>query len=112
MILSTEIVVLLITNIISPILTGSITWIQAKKKYNAEVDSTRIDNLKDIIDTQAAQITKLQESVDLYMNRNKQLEAEIVELRKQMFNLMTSICLDFTCKHRKQEEPMHNRYDK
>lgn len=106
---STEITILLITNIVAPIITGTVTWIQAKKKYNAEVDSARIDNLKDIIDTQATQIHKLQESVDLYMNRNKQLETEIVELRKQMFNLMTSICLDFTCKHRKQDDT-NNRY--
>lgn len=112
MVLSTEIIVLLITNIISPIITGTVTWAQAKKKYNAEVDGARIDNLKDIIDTQAAQITKLQESVGLYMDRNKQLEIEVVELRKQMFNLMTSICLDFTCKHRQQEEKGTNRYKK
>lgn len=97
------IVTLLVTNIISPIITGIISWVSAKKKYNTEVDANKIANLRNIIEVQEQQIKNLSERLNTTMERNKQLEAEVVELRKQMFNFMQSICLDFTCKHRKQE---------
>lgn len=42
-----EIVILLITNIFSPIITGVITYKQTKKKYSAEVDSDLIANMKE-----------------------------------------------------------------
>lgn len=41
-----EIILLLITNIFSPIITGVITYKQTKKKYETEIDSDLIDNMK------------------------------------------------------------------
>lgn len=83
---------------------SAISYIFTKKKYNAEVDGAKIDNLKQIIDIQNEQIKNLSERLDTVLERNKTLEAEVVEVRKHMFNVMSSICLDFTCRHRITDE--------
>lgn len=87
------------------------SYFATKKKYNVEVRSQEIDNLKRIIEIQAEQIRSLAERQTLVLERNKKLEEEILELRRQMFNLMGSICYDFTCRHRisqQQEEIRQN----
>ena len=40
--------------------------------------------------------------------RNTELEQEVEELRKQMFNLMSSICTDLTCQLRKRNLNLFN----
>jgi len=45
-----EIIILIITNILAPIITGFATWLMAKKKYYSEVDSTVIANMKESLD--------------------------------------------------------------
>lgn len=98
---------IIITGIVGLISTIAGSWssyVFTKRKYNAEVDGAKIDNLKQIIDIQNEQIKNLSERLDIVLERNKSLEAEIVEVRKQMFNVMSSICLDFTCRHRITEE--------
>lgn len=70
-------------------ITGSFTsWIFARKKYNAEVDSTKIDNLSKIIDVQNEQIRNLQDRLDASLERNKQLEKELIDVRTRVSNLM------------------------
>jgi len=81
----------LITGFVGTITTiiGSFTsWIFARKKYNAEVDSTKIDNLSKIIDVQNEQIRNLQDRLDASLERNKQLEKELIDVRTRVSNLM------------------------
>ena len=74
--------------IITTIVGSWSSWIFARKKYNAEVDSTKIENLAKIIDVQNEQIKNLQERLDNSLERNKQLEMELIEVRKQVTDLM------------------------
>lgn len=95
--------------VITTIVGSWATWVFSRKKYNAEVDGTKIENLAKIIDIQNNQIKNLQERLELTLERNKTLEQEVVELRRSMFNLMSNICLDLTCKHRVQEVKSRQR---
>lgn len=101
-----------ICTIIGSVISSLVTFLFTKKKYNAEVDSAKIDNLKQIIDIQNEQIKNLSERLNIILDRNKQLEQEVVEVRKQMFNVLSSICYDFTCKHRQQNEQKTTLKDK
>lgn len=80
------------------------SYIFTKKKYNVEVDSAKIANLEHIIDIQNAHIENLSKRLDTVLNRNEQLEKQIVDLRRTVYNLMSSICKDFTCPNRRDEE--------
>ena len=77
--------------IITTIVGSWSSWIFARKKYNAEVDSTKIENLAKIIDVQNEQIKNLQERLDNSLERNKQLETELIEVRKQVTDLMMKL---------------------
>ena len=110
--LSTEIIVLLITNIIAPIITGSVTWMQAKKKYNVEVDSDLINNMKESLDFYKQLSDDNKERLKEVLEKNEYLEREMMELRKQVLNLTMHICLDLTCKNRviEKDKTDGNRY--
>ena len=77
--------------IITTIVGSWSSWIFARKKYNAEVDSTKIENLAKIIDVQNEQIKNLQERLNNSLERNKQLETELIEVRKQVTDLMMKL---------------------
>ena len=92
--MNTEIIVLVISNIVAPIVTGIITFLQTKKKYYTEVNTTMIDNMKD----------RLNEMIE----KNSYLEKELSELKSQMLTLTMNICLDLTCKRRIVETAKSN----
>lgn len=88
-----------ITTIVGPI----ITWFLAKRKYYTEIDHNVIQNMehslefyKNLSDDNRSRLEELTE-------RNNALEAEVQELRRQVFNLTMNICLDLTCRNRIRE---------
>lgn len=114
----TEIVILIITNIVAPIITGTVTWLQAKKKYNVEVDSNLINNMKEsldfykqVCDDQKDRVQDLIKRNDESLHRQQKLEEEVADLRKQLNTVLLSICTDLTCKRRITENLfINNRY--
>ena len=43
------------------------------------------------------------------LQRNNELEQELKELKKHMFNLMASLCTDLTCQVRKRDMKLFNK---
>lgn len=108
--MTAETIALIVTSV-STVVGPCVSWFAARKKYNVEVEDTKIDSLRKIIDEQKREIQSLREGQNLYMERNLELEKQVVDLRKQMYNLMQTICLDLTCTHRKlNEENCSTRY--
>lgn len=91
-----------IIGLISTIISGWTTWFFTRKKYNSEVDSNLIQNMKESLDFYRKLSDDNRERLEEVLKRNEILEQEIGELRKQMFNLMGSICVDLTCQVRKR----------
>ena len=102
--MGSEVLILVITNIVAPIITGTVTWVQAKRKYNTEVDTSIIDNMKQSLEFYKTLSDDNKARIDEYSAQNAELQREMAELRKQFLNLTLNICLDFTCKHRVQED--------
>ena len=88
--------------IITSIVSSWTTWFLARKKYNSEVDSNLINNMKESLDFYEKLSSDNRERLEEVLKRNAELEQEVGELRKQMFNLMGSICVDLTCQLRKR----------
>lgn len=91
-----------IIGLVSTIISGWTTWFFTRKKYNSEVDSNLIQNMKESLDFYRKLSDDNRERLEEVLKRNEILEQEIGELRKQMFNLMGSICVDLTCQVRKR----------
>ena len=94
--------------LITTIVSGWTSWFFARKKYNSEVDSNLINNMKESLDFYEKLSNDNRERLEEVLKRNAELEQEVRELRKQMFNLMNSICIDLTCQLRKRNLNLFN----
>lgn len=96
--------------LVTTIASGWASWFFARKKYDSEVDSNLINNMKESLDFYEKLSTDNRERLEEVLKRNAELEQEVGELRKHMFNLMSSICTDLTCQLRKRDLNLFNEH--
>ena len=96
--------------LITTIVSSWASWFFARKKYNSEVDSNLINNMKESLDFYEKLSADNRERLEEVLKRNTELEQEVGELRKQLFNLMSSICTDLTCQLRKRNLNLFNEH--
>ena len=96
--------------IITSVVSSGTAWFFARKKYNSEVDSNLINNMKESLDFYEKLSSDNRERLEEVLKRNADLEQEVGELRKQLFNLMSSICTDLTCQLRKRDLNLFNEH--
>ena len=96
--------------LLTTIISSWTTWFFARRKYNSEVDSNLINNMKESLDFYEKLSTDNRERLEEVLKRNAELEQEVGELRKQLFNLMSSICTDLTCQLRKRNLNLFNEH--
>ena len=89
--------------LITSIISGWTSWFFARKKYNAEVDHTYIENIEKGLETYDSIIAHNKTEIEYLMKENHELRGEIAELRKQVLNLTMNICMDLTCARRIRE---------
>lgn len=97
--------------IITTVISGWTSWFFARKKYDSEVDNNLINNMKESLDFYEKLSADNRERLKEVLKRNAELEQEVGELRKQMFNLMSSICTDLTCQLRKRNLNLFNEHE-
>lgn len=90
----------LLTTVVSAITS----WIFARRKYNSEVDHNLIENMENSLEFYKKLSDDNRTRLEEMAERNKILEAEIQELKKQMLNLTMNICMDLTCANRVREQ--------
>lgn len=90
--------------LVSTIVSGWVSWIFARKKYNSEVDHNLIENMENSLEFYKKLSDDNRARLEEMAERNGVLEVEIQELRKQMLNLTMNICMDLTCANRVREQ--------
>lgn len=94
--------------IIATVISGWTSWFFARRKYNSEVDNNLIENMQQSLEFYKKLSDDNKDRLDEVLKRNAELEQEIEDLRKQMFSLMNSICIDLTCQLRKRNLNLFN----
>ena len=105
--------------ILSTIASSWITWFITRKKYYSEVDHNLIENMENSLEFYKKLSDDNRSRLEEMAERNKALELELQELRKQVLNLTLNICMDLTCKRRigehqyneKNNGKVKDRYD-
>lgn len=105
-----DVIITGIIGIITTIVGSWASWFFARKKYDSEVDSNLINNMKESLEFYEKLSSDNRERLEEVLKRNSELDQEIGELRKQMFNLMSSICTDLTCQLRKRNLNLFNEH--
>lgn len=100
--LDIQVIVTGVVGLITTITSGWISWLFAKRKYNAEVDNNLIENMQKSLDFYMKLSDDNKNRLEEALKRNDQLQSEITQLRGQVFELMNSICYDMTCELRKR----------
>lgn len=98
-----QVIITGIVGLITTVTSGWVSWLFAKKKYNAEVDTDLIENMQKSLDFYMKLSDDNKARLDEALKRNDALEGEIRDLRKQMFELMNNICYDMTCELRSRQ---------
>lgn len=93
---------------ITTVISGWTSWFFARRKYNSEVDNNLIENMQQSLEFYKKLSDDNKNRLDEVLKRNAELELEIEDLRKQMFSLMNSICIDLTCQLRKRNLNLFN----
>lgn len=85
-----------------------VSWFFAREKYNSEVDSNVINNMKESLDFYEKLSTDNKERLEEVLKRNSELEQEVKVLKRQMLNFMNTICTDLTCQLRQRNINLFN----
>ena len=93
---------------ISTIVSGWVTWFFTRKKYNAEVDQTLVQNMKESLDFYKKLSDDNRDRLQEVLKRNDELEQEVKKLRDQMFTIMSHICLSVQCPARVSNRVLFN----
>ena len=102
-----EILITGLVGLISSILTGWASRFITRKKYNAEVDQTLVQNMKSSLDFYKQLSDDNRDRLQEVLKRNDELEQEIKKLRDQVFIIMNQICLYSQCQIRIKNAPLH-----
>lgn len=97
-----QVIVTGIVGLITTITTGFVSWLFAKKKYNAEVDSNLIENMQKSLDFYMKLSDDNKARLDEALRRNDFLQDEITKLKDQVNELTLSLCYDLSCELRKK----------
>lgn len=76
------------------------TFLFSKKKYNAEVDSTQISNMKASLDIYQDMVKDLGKKLDLYSKIVDKNKAEVMRLKSVVIKMIGKICTVESCKSR------------
>lgn len=92
-----EVLITAIIGIITTFVSGWVSWFFTRKKYNAEVDNTIIESMKESLEFYQKLSDDNKKRLDTMITRNNELEAEIKELRNQVSTLKAT-CENLTHK--------------
>lgn len=107
-----EVIITGLVGLVTTISSSVVTWLLARKKYNTEVDSNVIKNMSDSLEFYKKLADDQKDRLDELTHRNRELENEVRELRKQVFTLMNSVCYNLECTLRQRgvmpQEPYYS----
>ena len=86
--------------IVTTFCSALFTFLFSKKKYNAEVDSTQIANMKASLDIYQDMVKDLGRKLDLYSKIVDKNKAEVMKLKSVVIKMIGKICTVESCKSR------------
>lgn len=83
------------------IVSGWTSWFFARKKYNTEVDSNEIENLKKSLDFYESIVKDNNKKLQFYIDLAESNRVEVYRLKGMIHRLLSNSCLDDGCIKRK-----------
>ena len=86
--------------IVTTFCSALFTFLFTRRKYNAEVDSTQISNMKASLDIYQDMVKDLGRKLDLYSKIVDKNKSEVIRLKSVVIKMIGKICTIESCKNR------------
>lgn len=86
---------------VTTFMSGWVSWFFARRKYNSEVDSNEIENLKKSLEFYEAIVRDNNKKLQFYIDLAKNNRIEVYRLKGIIQRLLNNSCLDNGCIKRK-----------
>lgn len=87
--------------LVTTIVSGWTSWFFARKKYNTEVDSNEIENLKKSLEFYESIVKDNNKKLQFYIDLAENNRIEVYRLKGVIHRLLNNSCLDGGCIKRK-----------
>ena len=87
--------------LVTTVVSGWTSWFFARKKYNTEVDSNEIENLKKSLEFYESIVKDNNEKLQFYIDLAENNRIEVYRLKGVIHRLLNNSCLDNGCIKRK-----------
>lgn len=89
-----------IVTLVTNLTTGVVTWLLARRKYNTEVDSNEIENLKKSLEFYEDIVRDNNRKLQFYIKLSEDNRVEMYRLKGIIHRLLNNSCLDNVCTKR------------
>lgn len=87
--------------LVTTVVSGWTSWFFARKKYNTEVDSNEIENLKKSLEFYESIVKDNNKKLQFYIDLAENNRMEVYRLKGVIHRLLNNSCLDNGCIKRK-----------
>ena len=87
--------------LVTTVVSGWTSWFFARKKYNTEVDSNEIENLKKSLEFYESIVKDNNKKLQFYIDLAEDNRIEVYRLKGVIHRLLNNSCLDSGCIKRK-----------
>lgn len=87
--------------LVTTVVSGWTSWFFARKKYNTEVDSSEIENLKKSLEFYESIVKDNNKKLQFYIDLAENNRIEVYRLKGVIHRLLNNSCLDNGCIKRK-----------
>ena len=87
--------------LVTTVVSGWTSWFFARKKYNTEVDSNEIENLKKSLEFYESIVKDNNKKLQFYIDLAEDNRIEVYRLKGVIHRLLNNSCLDANCLNRK-----------
>ena len=94
-------ILLAIIGIAEAVITALVTFFLTKKKYNTEVDSNIITNMKESLEFYKQLSDDNRERLEEVLKGSSKLKDDMIDMQKQLVSLWSYICTETNCQMRK-----------
>lgn len=94
------VIITAIIGIITTFFSSLFTWVFTRKKYNAEVDTTSIENIKASLEVYQNMVKDLGRKLDIYGKIIDKNKGDLIRLKNVVIKMMGKICTVESCKNR------------
>ena len=99
--IDTGILITALIGIVTTFASGWTSWFFARKKYNTEVDSNEIENLKKSLEFYENIVKDNNKKLQFYIDLAEDNRIEVYRLKGVIHRLLNNSCLDANCLNRK-----------